>query len=197
MAREPDWESFDERLRSAAVAAIARFAREHAAEPVCFVGFDADPRGGYVLIAFDTPQHSVEAADEMQRFLVQDRLRNLVHPHAWRAARYHMTLGGLQPYMTEPATFKYPGFARVEFPEWPAVAADEGPRPDAAHVQGYLDGNVRLVVWRVVERLVADDAFADLKRASPFGVCYAVRNEEAAVLRVLNWPEVTAAGGRN
>ena len=197
MAAEPDWESFDERLRAATVAAVGRFAREHADEPVCFVGFDADPRGGTVLIAFDTPAHSVEAAEALQRFLVEDRRRSLVHPHSWRAAKYHMTLGGLQPYMTEPAMFKFPDFARVEFPEWPAIAAAEGPRPNAAHVEGYLVGNARLLLWRVTERLVADDALAPLKPASPFAVCYSVRGEETAVLRVLRWPVAGAVGGRN
>ena len=52
----------------------------------------------------------------------------------------------------------------------------------------YLESNARLVLWRVTERLVEDDAFAVLKMASPFMIGYGIHDQEETILRFLNWP---------
>jgi hypothetical protein len=57
-----------------------------------------------------------------------------------------------------------------------------------AHQDDFLESNVRLVLWRVAERLVADEAFKPLTLASPFIVGYEFHDGEDVVLRILNWP---------
>jgi hypothetical protein len=44
------------------------------------------------------------------------------------------------------------------------------------------------MMWRVAERLVADEAFRPLMLASPFMIVYGIHDEEEAILRLLNWP---------
>jgi len=190
MTTEPDWNADADKLVAASEAAIARFAREHADEAVCFFGFDSDPRHGYVSIAIDTFENSVAMAQEAERFVSDRRHKLLAEPHGWRSARRALSNPRVGVFTTHPGEFKYARYDRVEFPAWSAVAeAVSG----GTHVEGYLDGNTRLVLWNAGERLVERDAFRPLKLAAPFMIGYAVRDGEESILRILKWP--TAAGG--
>ena len=51
-----------------------------------------------------------------------------------------------------------------------------------------MEGNLRIVLWKAIERLIASDAFAPLCLASPFRVGYQLHERELVVLRILNWP---------
>ena len=189
---EPDWTADVDRLVAASEAAIGRFAREHSGEAVCFFAFDADPPRGYVVIAFDTLDNSLAMAQEAERLASDRRHRALAGPHGWRAARHALSSPQLGVFTTNPRDFKYARYARVEFPGWEA-AAETG--PGGAHVQGYLDGNARLVLWNAGERLVERDAFRPLNLATPFMIGYAIHDGEESVLRILKWPSAPAGGG--
>jgi hypothetical protein len=186
----PDWNADTDTLVAASQAAIGRFALEHAEETVCFFGFDSDPRRGYVTIAIDTLDNSLAMAQEAERFVSDRRHHVLADPHGWRVARRVLSSPRLGVFTTHPDEFKYARYARVEFPTW-AAAAETG--IGGAHVEGYLDGNARLVLWRAGERLVESDAFVPLRLAAPFMIGYAVRDGEESILRILKWP--SAAGG--
>src|SRR6185369_4049867 len=71
---------------------------------------------------------------------------------------------------------------------WRDLAESRDYPHGAEHEDDYLASNARLVMWRVAERLVSEDAFAPLSLASPFMVGYSVHDEEEAILRLLNWP---------
>lgn len=53
----------------------------------------------------------------------------------------------------------------------------------------YIEGNTRIILWRVLERLIAAHAFDALKLASPFRVGYQLSGDCLVVMRILNWPE--------
>jgi hypothetical protein len=189
MIPEPDWNADTDRLVLESEAAIGRFAREHAAEAVCFFAFDSEPRYGYVIIAIDTLENSLALAQEAEELAVKQRRRVLSGPHGWRVATDAMSSPRLGVFTTNPGDFKYPRYAEVRFPGW-QLAAETG--SGGAHVEGYLDGNARLVLWNASEQLVERDAFRPLNLATPFMIGYAIRGEEESVLRILKWP---AAGG--
>ena len=192
MIPEPDWHADTERLVAESEAAIGRFAREHGGEAVCFFAFDSEPRYGYVIIAIDTLENSLALAQEAERFALERRRRVLGGPHGWRMAAHGMSSPKLGVFTTNPGDFKYPRYAEVEFPQWRS-AAETG--SGGMHVEGYLDGNARLVLWNASERLVERDAFRPLNLATPFMIGYAIHDEEESILRVLKWPVAGGGGG--
>ena len=187
---EPDWNADAERLVAASEAAVARFAREHPGEAVCFFAFACDPRRGRVAVAIDTLDNSLAMAQEAERLASDRRRRAMAGAHGWRAAAHALSSPRLGVFTTNPADFKYARYDDVEFPRWEG-AAETG--RGGAHVEGYLDGNARLVLWNATERLVERDAFRPLSLAAPFMVGYAIRGAEESVLRILSWP--SAGGG--
>src|SRR5262249_48743996 len=106
----------------------------------------------------------------------------------WTGAKYQLTSPALAPFNTNSGVFEYVEYSGVEFPAW-ARLAETGKYPTGAeHEDDYLESNARLVMWRVAERLVAEDAFAVLKTASPFLVGYGIHDQEEVILRLLYWP---------
>jgi hypothetical protein len=68
--------------------------------------------------------------------------------------------------------------------------AEKGDYPKkAAHEDDCLESNARLVMWRVAEPLVAEDAFTRLTLASPFLPGYSLHDQAEVILRMLNWPK--------
>jgi hypothetical protein len=55
----------------------------------------------------------------------------------------------------------------------------------------YIDGNVQIVLRKVIERLIAGEGFASLHLSSPFHADYQFHEKELVVLRILNWPTIT------
>lgn len=53
----------------------------------------------------------------------------------------------------------------------------------------YLEGHTRILLWKVIERLIASDAFSNLHLASPFRLGYGIHDEADLALRILNWPQ--------
>jgi hypothetical protein len=183
-----DWNVCDERLHAASLAAIRQFADEHPDEPICFFAFDTDPRYGYVLIAFDTFANNVRQAKIVEAFAIEERRKYLLSKDAWRSAKYMLSSPVLGAFSTNSSGFAYPQYAEVQFPEWRQLA-EQGSYPvGLAHEDNYLNSSVRLVLWRVAERLVAERAFDGLRLSSPFMVGYGIHDEAEAILRLLNWP---------
>ena len=112
----------------------------------------------------------------------------LLQQDAWESAKYRLTSPVLSAFNTNSGDFAYPEYDTIKFPEW-LQAAERGDYPTgSAHVDDYLESNARLVLWRVTERLVEDDAFAVLKMASPFMIGYGTHDQEETILRFLSWP---------
>ena len=183
-----DWGTCDERLHAASTAAIRQFAGECPDEPICFFAFDTEPRYGYVLIAFDTLANNVRQSKALEAFANEQRRKYLTAAEAWRSAKHMLSSPFLSAFSTNSGGFAYPQYAEVQFPEWTQLAEQGGYPVGLAHEDDYLDSSARLMLWRVAERLIADRAFDTLTLASPFMVGYGIRDEEEAILRLLNWP---------
>jgi hypothetical protein len=184
-----DWEASDRKLYKASMAAIKTFAREHPGRPVCCYFFDCDePRYGHLSISFDTLENNVQAVKELEKYAVESRAKNLRGKIKWEWAKYQLSTPVLSPFNTNSGDFEFPEFAEVEFPAWVKLAEKGNYPKGAAHEDDYLESNARLVMWRVAEQLVAEDAFAPLTLASPFLLGYSIHDQEEVILRLLNWP---------
>lgn len=198
-----DWAMSDRKLYMASVAAIKRFARENSGQSVCCFFFDCDePRYGHLSISLDTPENNVRAVKELESYAIKIRSKNLQGKITWEWAKYQLSTPLLSPFNTDSGDFEYREYAEVEFPAWVKLAA-KGKYPQGAeHQDDYLESNARLVMWRVAEQLVAENAFASLTLASPFLLGYSIHDQEEVILRLLNWPSkaepsVTRSTGRS
>jgi hypothetical protein len=186
------WEASDRELHKASVAAIQRFAREHLGVAVCCCFFDCDsPQYGHLSISFDTAANNARVVKDLERYAIEKRAEYLRGKLTWQWAKHQLGTPVLSPFNTNGGDFEFREFAEVKFPAWVELA-EKGDYPKgAAHEDDYLESNARLVMWRVVEQLVAENAFAPLALASPFLVGYSLHDQEEVILRLLNWPSRT------
>jgi hypothetical protein len=193
-----DWNASEDKLHAASVAAIRRFGQEYAQLPVCFFQLDSEPRYGYVLIGFDTLENNIRTVKKSEQTAIANRRRTLTRPESWKSAKYSLKTPRLAAFNTNSGNFAFPEYAQVSFPDWRKLAEEGGYPVGLAHQDDYLESNVRLVLWRVAERLVAEDAFEPLTLASPFMVGYGFHDGEQVILRLLNWSaaKLDCSGGR-
>lgn len=183
-----DWEVSDRKLHKASVAAIKRFAREHRGRPVCCFFFDCDePQYGHLSISLDTPENNIRAVKQLEAYAIGNRAKNLRGKITWEWAKHQLTTPVLSPFNTDSGDFEFPDYAAVEFPAWVKLANRGNTPKSAEHQDDYLESNARLVMWRVAEQLVAEDAFAPLTLGSPLLLGYSIHDQEEIILRLLNW----------
>ncbi len=192
---EHDWSKSDERLHEAALSAIQGFAKEHGKVEVRCFFFDCDdPHYGLVHISLDSVENNMRSAKQLEQFAIEHRNRNLKGNTSWHSAKYRLTTPVLSPFNTNGGDFEFGCYRTVEFPAWREFVESKELPQGAEHEDDYLASNARLVMWRVAERLVSEDAFAPLLLASPFMVGYSLHDEEEAILRLLNWPPSVQRG---
>jgi hypothetical protein len=185
-----DWEASDRKLHKASVAAIKRFAREHPGQPVCCFFFDCDePRYGHLSISLDTLENNIRTVKEVEQFALESRSENLRGGIPWRRAKYQLNYPVISPFNTNSGDFEFTEYADLQFPAWVKLAAKGNYPKRVEGEDDYLESNARLVIWRVAEQLVAEDAFAPLTLASPFLLGYSIHDQEEVILRLLNWPK--------
>jgi hypothetical protein len=165
-----DWNASEDKLHAASVAAIQRFAQEHAQLPVCFFQFDSEPRYGYVLLGFDTLESNIRTVKKSEQTAIAKRRKALTRPDSWKSAKYNLKTPRLTAFNTNSGSFAFPEYAQVSFPDWRELAEEGGYPVGLAHQDDYLESSVRLVLWRVAKRLVAEEAFEPLILGSPFMV---------------------------
>lgn len=189
---DKDWESFYIRLLDGTRAAVDAFAAEHAGEEVCYMAFDSEPRYGYVLIAFNTPQSSARSVREAYEYQIAYRRKLLTDGlDAWLdCAYYQLSSPSLLPFCNETGDFMYQDYRRIDFPEWQTFAeSPEYPvqpdrRPDC--LDDYLESRAAYIFWRVFEALTAERYFDRLRLASPMLLGFAFHDGPQQVLYVLN-----------
>ena len=187
--QSPNWNECEDRLFFAASDAINRFAVIHTGYCSHFA-FDADPLYGYVLCAFDTPENSLQTAKRSEIFALKRRERDLNTEEGWKFASVTLKLTSVSPFCDSTGDFAFQHFVDVKFPEWREFwEADSSADPQESNCDDYLGGNVRVLLWKTAERLIAAGAFEPLTKTSPFLISYSMQDEEQRVLRVLNWPQ--------
>jgi hypothetical protein len=124
----------------------------------------------------------------MEQFAIESRRTMLRRKAAWTWAKHELRTPALSPFNSNSGDFAFREYAEVEFPAW-ITLAEKGNYPKGEeHEADYLESNARLVMWRVAEQLIAEEAFNTLKLASPFMVGYSIHDQEEVILRLLNWP---------
>lgn len=68
------------------------------------------------------------------------------------------------------------------------LQSSEGYPQSCEHEDEYAQGNVRVVIWRVVKRLVEAGTCAQLTVVATFRVGYQTDDDELVMLRILTWP---------
>jgi hypothetical protein len=184
-----DWALSERELHRASVTAIGRFASNYPDVTVCCFFFDCDePRYGRVGISLDTLENNIRSAKQQEEFAIEQRQKMLTGENAWQSAKYFLRTPVLKAFNTNSGDFTFPQYAEVQFPEWRKLAKEGGYPVGSAHQDDYLESSARLIIWRVAEHLVVEEAFKSLKLAAPFMVGYSIHDQEEVILRLLNWP---------
>jgi hypothetical protein len=173
------------------VNAINSFAAEHPDESVCFFAFDADPRYGYVIFAFDTLENNIRSAKKMEEYTTQTRTEQLTQKRYWNRAMYTLCHPPVSVFNTNSGDFAFSQYAEVKFPEWETLVKSADYPKRVERDDDYLDSNARILFWNVAQRLVSENAFKVLAMATPFIIGYGIHDGEEQILRVLNWPSAT------
>jgi hypothetical protein len=202
----PDWRRSEEILFQKGKEAILRFADEHPDEVCSFFAIYSDFCYGDVAFMFDTLDNSLLQAKRHEEYLVkrwrqsfgddcQPRDPQFFRP-AWELAytSFSSPLRSTERIHDYNAfgSFKYEGYLAVDFADWRAYfesdefmamdSEDEPRKPDP------FAGNVILLIWKVIERLLNEGILQRLTISSPFRVGFQFHDAELAVLRILNWP---------
>ena len=188
-----DWQSLEDRLYEQSRAIILQFAAEHPDVTCSFFAYDTDPKEGYFLLGFDTYENSLEAAQENEQRAIERRNQMLVHEWSWRHARSMLNIPRLTNYSPAVSDFAYHMYAQIDFQELIDLS-ESGSYPQKDHdvEDDYIEGNTRIVLWKVIERLIANNVFDQLHLASPFYVGFALHeDDQTPPLRILNWPNMT------
>jgi len=96
-------------------------------------------------------------------------------------------------YAPHAGAFAYHVEPALEIEALKQLQSREDYPPTSESEDDYAQGNARVVIWRVVERLVEEDAFAQVQMAPPFRVGYQIDDDELVVLRILAWSSLATS----
>lgn len=184
-----DWQAIEDRLFEGTQATIARFISEHPDVVCSFFAYDVDLDAGYFLPSFDTPENAIQQAQRQETWAIQTRNQMLNQVWSWRYARNPIQVPRVVSSSPDVDYFAYHMYTELHFPELVQLR-ERADYPSKNNVveNDYVEGNVYILLWKVVERLIADHAFDRLSLASPFSIGYQLHEDELRVLRILNWP---------
>ena len=190
MASTFDWQSLEDRLFEQSKALILQFAAEHPDVVCSFFAYDTNPAYGEFLPSFDSNENMLRIAKEDEQRAIAMREQTLGQEWSWRSAHY--VLHSVRDSSPDVGSFAYHIYAEIRFPELEKLSwSGNYPQTTYESEDDYINGNVRIVLWKVVERLIAVEAFAPLCLASPFRVGYQFHDDGYfIVLRLLNWPQI-------
>lgn len=185
-----DWQSVEDRLFDQSLETTQRFAVEHPDVVCACFAYDTDPIYGYCLPSFDTCENSLQRARTHEHSVLEMRKKLLTQQQAWRSAKSASILPSLADFNEEIGFFTYHIYANITFPELDEMWRQDTYPKGEEYEDNYIEGNVRIILWKVVERLIASQVFEQMKLASPFRIGYAFHDEPFVTLRILNWPQV-------
>lgn len=184
------WQSLEERLFEQTCAIIEQFAAEHPDSLCSFFAYDIDQNAGYFLPSFDTPENALKQAQQNEQRAIERREKLLLQPWSWRTASITCKFPQITDYSPDIGYFAYHIYAEIDFPELAAFKeSDMYPQPENEVDDDYIEGNIHIVLWKVIERLMAGKVFSQLRLSSPFRVGYQLHEKELLTLRILNWPQ--------
>ncbi len=185
-----DWQTLEDQLVGRSRQALLQFATEYPEVTCSFFAYDVHPYAGDFLLSFESIEHSLKQAQEQEQWAIARRSEMLSREWSWRAAKYFSTAELVTDYNAEVEYFAYHLYADLHVEELNQLSASEEYPQGGETENNYIEGNIRIVLWKVIERLIASDSFSPLTLASPFRAGYQYFGEELIVLRILNWPHL-------
>lgn len=184
-----DWREIEEALFETGKSAILKFSKEHKGELCSFLAYAWTVVDGDFSICFDTQSNARRIARENEQEVITQRKLMLGGAQSWKNAHYFLTNPLIVDYASGVDLFAYPIYEQVWIDNWNAFAANEALPKSQNGQDTYLEGNVRLIIWKVLERLIEANLFDSLALSFPFRLGYQFHGQEITVLRILNWPE--------
>jgi hypothetical protein len=182
-----DWQALEGLLFKRSQEAILRFATEYPKAICSFFAYDTNPIYGEFFVSFETAKHSLQQAQENEQQAMKRRTQMLSHPWSWRGARHFSAYPAVMEYTPSVGLFAHHMYELIQVSELDELSRS-GAYPKGHETDDdYIEGNARIVLWKVIERLIASDAFSPLSLTSPFRVGYQFHDETLIVLRILNW----------
>lgn len=155
-----NWHTIEQAFYDKAKEVIDEFAEEHPGMLCSFFAITADPLSGEFAFSFDTPQNAVhEAMKEELRALGDRQLNAAKRSEAWRYAG--SLSASLLEYPVSTELFHYFSYATLNC-DWLDFADSQAYPERQEGQEDYLEGHTRLVIWHVIERLVAERIFLHL-----------------------------------
>ena len=184
-----DWQTIEDRLFEESQTTIVQFALEHPDVICSFFAYGVDLDAGYFLPSFDTPENSIRQAQRQEAWAIQSRNQMLNQDWSWRYASNTIKVPRLVGHSPGIDSFAYHMYAELYFSELVQLRENANyPSKNNEIENDYVDGNVYILLWKVVERLIASHAFDRLSLATPFLIGSEFHEDELRVLRILNWP---------
>lgn len=181
-----DWNSAEKKLIAFTKETVHKFSEEHPDETVCAIYFDSEPRYGYVIIAFDTPENNLKNVRETEDFRVSSMKSHFEENDVWDGSTHGVLHPILDTMEQNPGDFTYYQYAQVDFQDWENAAdevEDDEEKFDAFVNQ--LNDNFRILACKVIHELVEENAFAKLNLFAPSIMGYGIHDEEEAIVRFL------------
>lgn len=187
---EPDYRADEETLFQATLLALKEFAETHPHEMFCSFAFDCNSDYGEVLLCLDTVEQSRQAARQSEGRAFERRQKYGsdydVLPQLLTMARGTVCNNDVLPFGDNTGDFAYQGFAEVTFEAWADFTLDdEYPALPDGEEGDYLQCKAAILLGRVIDRLVAANAFDGLQRTMPFLVGVGFHDGGQYVVRVL------------
>ncbi len=177
----PDWERELEALYGLCVESLARFASEHPDQALAQLVFDCDPPADHVLVSLDTADDFVPRRDSMEQALLARRRRQVAARGGWRTA--HRYFGRVSQEAHDPGNFEHQFFAEHQVTGLDAyMQAGAAPPPREDNEESYDRGKLRMLFFRVFDRMVTDGVLARYPSWRPFHLGYAFHSETPVIL---------------
>jgi hypothetical protein len=169
------WSEVEDIVFDESLEALEQISAQLVDDQICYVMFDANPGFGGLWLSIDTRSNSIAFAREwLQRDVEKVKKANLEYGKDWNQAAASTGLIGGLPFCNWPSDFKFPCFVDLGFNEWAHFAANEGfQEKHYDFANKYLNGNLVILFWRVIERLIqATEKFPNFYAPCLWGYCF-------------------------
>ncbi len=192
---EPDFLNQESMVVEKTVEHMKAFAAENRDVVFSQFTFDCNPDYGSLLLCLDTNANTLEFAAETEAKRTAARQSRFSYDDVFclefavrEIARFSSS--PVVPFNTSCGDFAYQGFADIDLAGWEDFRfSDDYPGKLERSGDDYLTSKAAIFLSRVVDKLVAINAFDCLSKCSPFLCSVAFHDGTHFVVRIIDWPE--------